>query len=82
MSESLEELKSIRDGTPVGAKFITVNGCYSDGVHYYDGFSWLEHKFFIAMRSLSDINRIIELEEWKIEANLNHQNMLNAYLND
>ena len=61
--ETLEELKVIIANAPKGSKFITDNGCYSDGVCYHDGFCWVSLIVPVTMRSLSDIKRIIELME-------------------
>ena len=95
MKESLEDLKAIIENKPEKASIIDIedgvvdylyvdegadngqkikncaNGC--DGaIEYSDG----------NIRSLSDIEEIIELREWQIEANKNYQSMLDAYLND
>ena len=90
MNKSLEELKVIRDGASDNDVFFdgrylnskmcarnTVNGTQSN--YYYDDPFYIDVEELIP---LSAINRIIELEEWKIQANLNYQSMLNAYLND
>ena len=90
MKESLEDLKAIIDNAPQGATHYDV--------HYYrysgdevqsapskrfewefvsDGSAELE-----LTRSLSDIERIVELMEWQVEANKNYQSMMGAYLNE
>ena len=83
--ETLDDLKAIIAGAPGGKTHVCIEGkeisywndddcdCLAisgDGVHL-SGFS-----------SLSDIERIIELMEWQIEANKNYQSMMEAYLND
>lgn len=77
MIESLEQLKAIRDGAPDGANQVEIHSsgnvnCY---IKYTENgiFVWHEKKWFNAIkkelghcwfiRSLSDINRIIELLE-------------------
>jgi len=70
MIESLEELKAIRDGAPDGSEYVSICG---------NAYAKFENGVFlqcvngewsgvvtgnIYSRSLSDINRIIELEEY------------------
>lgn len=67
MSESLEELKAIRDGAPKGATHsndVGEYGMYSNG-DYFSRWtpSNMKPTTNCNWRSLSDINRIIELTE-------------------
>ena len=67
MSETLEELKAIRDGAPYGTVSIFGNTYMDgDGRFYSDGV-WLDIDGYIEIkqpaRSLSDIECIIELME-------------------
>jgi len=67
MSETLEELKAIRDGAPYGTVSIFGNTYIDgDGRFYSDGV-WLDIDGYIEIkqpaRSLSDIECIIELME-------------------
>lgn len=66
--ETLEELKAIRDNAPDGATHISeFVHCYVKlNVGYYfwwDGDAWYPLDGPLLLRSLSDINRIIELME-------------------
>lgn len=69
--ETLEELKAIRDNAPDGATSIDdagdyIRGSIYDEIEYYCSHSgWVEVDMcdFNVMRSLSDIERIIELTE-------------------
>lgn len=97
-SETLEELKAIRDNAPEGANQVEIHSsgnvnCYlryaENGVFvWYEG-KWIDgnkkllsHCWFI--RSLSDINRIIELMEVEsdIRAALKAANIQNRKLLD
>lgn len=78
MSESLEELKAIIDNAPEGATHIDEDGDYCKGEsHYFSSGSkrWDNMDFPVAMRSLSDIKRIIELMEWQESAFKAHPNI-------
>lgn len=94
--ETLDELKAIIAGKPDGATIVDIEvdgfidylyvdkgagdgekikSCSNGGdgaIEYSNG----------NVRALSDIERIIELMEWQVEANKNYQSMLEAYLND
>ena len=86
--ETLEELKAIIAGKPDGATHITQHRCVylykkCDGSFFWwDGDGWFNLDKPVCLRSLSDIERIIELMEWQVEANKNYQSMIEAYLND
>ena len=80
MSETLEELKAIRDGAPYGTASIFGNTYIDgDGRFYSDGV-WLDIDGCIEIkqqaRSLSDIKRIIEL----VELNQNMHLTVSGYL--
>lgn len=96
MSENLEELKSIIAGKQDGDMFYC-EGQYLDhrldvrsehtkytieGVTYYFNYQQPVSVMMNKLRLISDIERIVELMEWKIEANKNYQSMMEAYLND
>lgn len=67
--ETLEELKAIIAGAPEGAESISehVNAYLKqhDGNYYWwDGDGWYNIHCHVGARSLSDIERIIELTEY------------------
>lgn len=62
--EALDELKAIRDNAPYGAVGISDSGFYiNDECHAWLNDVWFENTEAETCRSLSDINRIIELSE-------------------
>lgn len=65
--ETLEELKAIRDNAPEDATHFDEDGDYikisGNYLYCYNGITWFEIDFCGSLRSLSDINRIIELME-------------------
>ena len=78
--ETLEDLKAIIAGKPEDglATYIDDNGDYCrmdkyGDYQYYNGVKWIESGCVDGLHSLSDIERIIELMEWQIEANKNYQ---------
>lgn len=83
--ESLEDLKAIIAGKPDGKTHtLTESGVVTYWNDYDSACLAISGDSVIlsGMRSLSDIERIIELMEWQIEANKNYQPMMEAYLND
>lgn len=90
--ETLEELKEIIAGKPEGAtdysnrfnRLLFYKYSFLLGWFFWDGSCYipLANCPSNRTRSLSDIERIIELMEWQIEANKNYQSMMEAYLND
>lgn len=67
--ETLEELKAIRDNAPEGSTHIEVGGYYIRSGDLFDFYfsrihkDWVQLNISVTTRSLSDINRIIELME-------------------
>lgn len=83
--ETLEELKAIRDKAPEGSVGISDSGFYiNDECHAWLGGHWFENNNAELTRSLSDINRIIELMEIEcdIRAALKSANIQNRKLLD
>lgn len=70
MIESLEKLKAIRDGAPDGSEYVSICG---NGYAKFENGKFLQYvngewvyifTNVVYSRTLSDINRIIELEEY------------------
>lgn len=84
MSETLEELKAIIAGKPEGAKSISEHANayvkrHDGNFYWWDGSGWQKLHCHIGTRSLSDIERIIELMEINSETQRQRASSSEAY---